>query len=51
MESGFEGPRKVDKLGVSVVRGPLTELPSVLDGCADERAAVPDGERLSWKYA
>jgi hypothetical protein len=33
------------------VRGPLTELASELDGCADERADVPDGERVSWKYA
>ena len=48
---GYEGPEKEKELGDSVVRGPLTELPRVLGGRADERAEVPDGDRLSWKYA
>lgn len=48
---GYGGPGKVCTLWDSVVRGPLTDLSGVLDGCADDRADVPDGETVSWKYA
>lgn len=44
---GYEGPEKEKELGNSVVRGPLTELPRVLEGRADERAEVPEGDRVS----
>jgi hypothetical protein len=50
-----EGPGKECMLGDSVVRGPLTEVSGVLEDCAgsraDDRADVPEGERVSWKYA
>jgi hypothetical protein len=49
------GPGKVCMLGDSVVRGPLTEVSGVSEdfapGRADDRANVPDGDRVSWKYA
>lgn len=50
-EDGGGVAGNVRMLGNSAVREPLTELCCVLDGAADERAEVPDGARLSWKYA